>query len=107
MRYAARRDGNDLTITLALRNAGFSVWDAASAGGGIPDKLVYRALPDGRPWVCWVEVKMPSGKLRPAQEMFQSIFAPRDEFYVARDPVATVAVLTQRYQAAIRPEHAR
>lgn len=50
---------------------------------------------------------MPSGKLRPAQEMFQSIFAPRDEFYVARDAVATVAALTQRYQAAIRPEHAR
>ena len=107
MRYAARRDGNDLTITLALRNAGFSIWDAASAGGGIPDKLVYRALPDGRPWVCWVEVKMPSGKLRPAQKMFQSIFLPRDEFYVARDPVTTVAALSERYQAAIRPEDAR
>lgn len=107
MRWAARRDGNDSEITLALRNAGFLVWDVANAGGGIPDKLVYRALPDGRPWVCWVEIKMPSGKLRPAQEMFQSIFAPRDEFYVARDPVATVAALTQRFEAAIRPEHAR
>jgi hypothetical protein len=39
--------------------------------------------------------------------MFQSIFAPRDEFYVARDPVTTVAALSERYQAAIRPEHAR
>lgn len=107
MRYAARRDGNDLTITLALRNAGFSVWDAASAGGGIPDKLVYRALPDGTPWVCWVEVKMPKGRLKTGQEAFRDVFEPRGEHYVARDAEAAIRELYARYTAAIRPEQLR
>ena len=107
MRHAARRDGNDALITEALRKAGFTVYDYAKAGQGIPDKLVTRLLPDGTPWVCWVEVKMPKGKLRLAQGIFQSVFSPRGEFYVARDAAETVQELFERYMGQIRPEQLR
>lgn len=107
MRHAARRDENDAIITEALRKAGFTVHDYAKAGQGIPDKLVTRALPDGTPWVCWVEVKMPKGKLRPGQELFQDIFSLRGEFYVARIPEDTVQELFDRYMGQIRPEQLR
>jgi len=107
MRHAARRDGNDAIITEALRKAGFTVVDYGTAGQGIPDKLVTRPLPDGLPWVCWVEVKMPKGKLRDAQEAFRRVFEPRGEYYVARDPETAVRDLYDAYTAAIRQEHLR
>ena len=107
MRHAARRDGNDAIITEALRKAGFTVTDFGKAGQGIPDKLVTRSLPDGTPWVCWVEIKMPKGKLREAQEAFQQTFEPRGEYYVARDAEAALRALWALYEAAIRPEYSR
>lgn len=103
MRYKARRDANDGLIGRALHAAGFTVHDYAS-NGGVPDRLVVRNLPDGTPWICWVEIKVEKGKLRPSQERFQAIFEPRGEFYVARDPEQTVRELMERYMAAIKPE---
>ena len=107
MRHAARRDGNDAIITEALRKAGFHVHDYAKAGMGIPDKLVTKDLPDGKAWVCWVEVKMPKGKLREAQEAFRRVFEPRGEWYVARDAQDAVRDLYDAYTSAIRQEHLR
>jgi len=106
VRYKARRDANDGLIGRALSAAGFTVLDFA-LNGGVPDRLVVRNLPDGTPWVCWVEIKVEKGKLRPSQERFQAIFEPRGEFYVARDPEATVRELMERYLAAIKPEQLR
>jgi hypothetical protein len=106
MRYRARRDANDGLISQALTAAGFVVLDYAS-NGGVPDRLVVRNLPDKTPWICWVEIKVQKGKLRPSQEKFQAIFEPRGEFYVARDPEATVRELMERYLAAIKPEQYR
>jgi hypothetical protein len=106
MRYRARRDANDGVIGQALSLAGFDVLDFAS-NGGVPDRLVVRLLPDGVPWVCWVEIKVEKGKLRPSQERFRQVFEPRGEFYVARDPEATVRELMDRYMAAIKPEQLR
>lgn len=107
MRHAARRDGNDAIITEALRKAGFHVHDYAKAGMGIPDKLVTKDLPDGRAWVCWVEVKMPKGRLKTAQEAFRDVFEPRGEHYVARDAEDAIRQLYARYTAAIKPEQLR
>lgn len=107
MRHAARRDGNDAIITEALRKAGFTVIDYAKAGEGIPDKLITRPLPDGKPWVCWVEIKMPKGKLREAQEAFRALFEGRGEYYVARDAEAAIRDLWERYEAAINPVMSR
>ena len=107
MRYAARRDGNAGVILDALRKAGFTVMDFSLAGQGIPDALVSRALPDGTPWVCWVEVKMPKGRLKTAQEAFRDVFEPRGEHYVARDAEAAIRELYARYTAAIKPEQLR
>jgi hypothetical protein len=106
MRYRARRDANDGLIGQALTAAGFVVLDYAS-NGGVPDRLVVRDLPDKTSWICWVEIKVENGKLRPAQERFQAIFEPRGEFYVARDPEETVRELMERYLAAIKPEQCR
>ena len=107
MRYAKRRDANDGIIVESLVKSGFTVHDFASAGQGIPDKLITRLLPDGTPWVCWVEIKTPQGKLRGTQEILRSVFEPRGEFYVARDPQETVNELYARYDAAIKPEQRR
>ena len=107
MRYAARRDGNAGVILDALRKAGFTVMDFSLAGQGIPDALVTRALPDGTPWVCWVEIKMPKGRLKTAQEAFRDVFEPRGEHYVARDAEAAIRELYARYTAAIKPEQLR
>ena len=107
MRYAARRDSNAGVILDALRKAGFTVMDFSLAGQGIPDALVTRALPDGTPWVCWVEVKMPKGRLKTAQEAFRDVFEPRGEHYVARDAETAIRELYARYTAAIRPEQLR
>ena len=107
MRHAARRDANDAIITEALRKAGFTVVDYGNAGQGIPDKLVLRDLPDGTSWICWVEIKMPKGKLREAQEAFRQTFEARGEYYVARDPEQAVKDLYERYAEAIRPEYSR
>jgi hypothetical protein len=54
-----------------------------------------------------VEIKVVKAKLRPSQERFAAIFEPRQEFYVARDPEATVRELMERYLAAIKPEQYR
>ena len=107
MRYAARRDSNAGVILDALRKAGFTVMDFSLAGQGIPDALVTRALPDGTPWVCWVEVKMPKGRLKTAQEAFRDVFEPRGEHYVARDAETAIRELYARYTAAIKPEQLR
>lgn len=107
MRYAKRRDANDGLIAESLVKSGFTVHDFASAGQGIPDKLITRLLPDGTPWVCWVEIKMPKGKLREAQEAFRDTFEPRGEYYVARDAQDAVKDLYERYTEAIKPEHSR
>lgn len=107
MRHAARRDENDGIITEALRKAGFTVVDYGKAGQGIPDKLVMRDLPDGTAWVCWVEIKMPKGRLREAQEAFKRVFEGRGEYYVARDAQDAVKDLYERYTEAIRPEYSR
>lgn len=107
MRYAKRRDANDGVIAESLVKSGFTVHDFASAGQGIPDKLITRLLPDGTPWVCWVEIKTPQGKLRGTQEILRSVFEPRGEFYVARDPEVTVRELMDRYISAIKPEQLR
>jgi hypothetical protein len=106
VRKAARRDANDGLIGQALKAAGFVVHDYASAGH-VPDRLITRTLPDGVEWVCWVEIKTDKGKLRPSQERFAAIFEGRGEFYVARDPEATVREMMDRYLAAIRPEYQR
>jgi hypothetical protein len=103
MRYAARRDANDKIIAEALKKAGFEVHDYARVGE-VPDKLVTKALPDGKAWVCWVEVKAPKGRITESQQRFRLIFEPRGEFYVARDPEETIRELYERYLAAIRPE---
>jgi len=107
MRHAARRDENDAIITEALRKAGFTVHDYAKAGQGIPDKLVTKLLPDGKSWVCWVEVKMPTGRLREAQEAFKRVFEGRGEYYVARDAEAAIRDLWALYDDAIKPEQRR
>jgi len=106
VRHAARRDANDAPITDALRKAGFVVYDYAQVGQ-VPDKLATKALPDGTPWVCWVEIKTPKGRLTESQETFRKVFEPRGEFYVARDPEQAVKDLYERYAEAIRPEHSR
>jgi hypothetical protein len=107
MRHALRRDGNDALITDALRKVGFTVTDFGKAGHGIPDKLVTRTLPDGKSWVCWVEIKMPKGRLREAQEAFKSVFDGRGEYYVARDAEAAIRDLWALYDDAIKPEQRR
>jgi hypothetical protein len=106
MRHAARRDANDAPITEALRKAGFVVYDYAQVGQ-VPDKLITKTLPCGTPWVCWVEIKTPKGRLTESQETFRKVFEPRGEFYVARDPQDAVKDLYERYTEAIRPEHLR
>ena len=106
MRYAARRDSNDAIITEALRKAGFQVHDFAQVGQ-VPDKLVSRTLPSGKKWICWVEIKTPTGRLTKSQETFRAVFSGRGEFYVARDPQNAVKDLYERYTACIKPEHAR
>ncbi len=106
MRYAARRDANDKIIAEALKKAGFEVHDYARVGE-VPDKLVTRTLPDGKAWVCWVEVKAPKGRITESQQRFRLIFEPRGEFYVARDPEQAVKDLYERYTEAIKPEHSR
>jgi hypothetical protein len=107
VRHAARRDANDAIITDALRKAGFTVTDFGKAGQGIPDKLVTKLLPDGKSWVCWVEIKMPTGQLREAQEAFKNVFEGRGEYYVARDPEAAIRDLWALYDDAIKPEQRR
>ena len=107
MRYKARRDSNDSAITDAVRVAGFTVIDFGRAGQGIPDKLVTRPLPDGKPFACWMEVKAEGGKLRPGQEAFRAIFEPRGEWIEARDPGKTVSALLQLYMTAIPQEQLR
>ena len=106
MRHAARRDANDAPITEALRKAGFVVYDYAQVGQ-VPDKLATKALPCGTPWVCWVEIKTPKGRLTESQETFRKVFEPRGEFYVARDPEVTVRELWALYNDAIKPEQRR
>ena len=107
MRYAAKRDGNDKLITQALRKAGFEVHDLGLAGHGVPDKLVTRTLPDGTPWAAFVEIKSPSGRLRPGQKLWQTVFEPKLMWYLAKDPEETINFLWRSYSSAIRPEWSR
>lgn len=102
MRYAKRRDQNHQIIAFALRKAGFVVIDFASAGHSIPDLLVMRPLRDGKPWISWVEVKSPGGKLDKGQKEFRGVFDPRGEWYLAVDPELTVMDLMRRYVAELK-----
>ena len=106
MRHAARRDANDAPITEALRKAGFTVYDYAQVGQ-VPDKLIAKPLPCGTPWVCWVEIKAPKGRITESQERFRLIFEGRGEFYVARDAEAAIRDLWALYDDAIKPEQRR
>ena len=98
MRFAKRRDKNDLEITAALKKAGFGVLDLASASL-VPDKLVFKGS-----WVCFVEIKTKSGRLTSSQNRFQEIMEPRGEFYVARDAEEAIAELTARCLASRAPK---
>lgn len=55
MRYAKRRDANDLKLVRYLRALGFTVTDCADFGKGHPDKIVRRG---NKQW--YVEIKNPS-----------------------------------------------
>ena len=97
MRYAKRRDNNHKEIVSALRAAGFEVIDFGSAGHSIPDLLVSKEAQIGQPWVCWVEVKDGSGRLRDGQKRFQSLFEPKGEWSEARNAADTVCALQALY----------
>ena len=98
MRFAKRRDKNDLEITAALKKAGFGVLDLASASL-VPDKLVFKGG-----WVCFVEIKTKNGRLTSSQNRFQEIMEPRGEFFVARDAEEAVTELTARFLASRPPK---
>ena len=98
MRYAARRDANDADITTAVRAAGFTVYDLATAGQGVPDILVTASG-----FAAFLEIKTPKGKLRKGQERFQEAFEPLGMWYLARDPVETVAWLQARLTTTQKP----
>ena len=98
MRYAARRDANDADITTAVRAAGFIVYDLGTAGQGVPDKLV---VAPG--FAVFLEIKTPKGKLRKGQERFQEAFEPLGMWYLARDPLETVAWLQVRLTTTQKP----
>lgn len=104
MRFAARRDENDKLLTEAMRKAGFTVHDLGLAGHGVPDKLVTKTLPNGKPWAAFVEIKTLKGKLREGQHLFQETFEPHRMYYLAREPEPTIRWLFEAYTAAIRPE---
>jgi len=97
MRYAKRRDNNHKEIVSALRAAGFEVIDFGSAGHSIPDLLVSKEAQIGQPWVCWVEVKDGTGRLRDGQKRFQRLFEPRGEWYEARTAEDTICALQALY----------
>ena len=98
MRSAARRDANDADITTAVRAAGFTVYDLGTAGQGVPDKLV--TAPG---FATFLEIKTPKGKLRKGQERFQQAFEPLGMWYLARDPLETVAWLQARLTTTQKP----
>lgn len=62
-RRAAKRDANEPEIVAALESLGFAV--TRLSGEGVPDLLLSRA---GDWYVA--EVKMPNGRLKPAQIAF-------------------------------------
>jgi hypothetical protein len=107
MRYAARRDLNDLQISEAAKRAGFEVIDFGRAGESIPDKLAVKPLPDGTIFVCWLEIKSKLGKLSDGQKAFKAIWEPRGEWIEARDPVDTIERLCKFYDLKLGPAHKR
>ncbi len=66
-RYAARRDTNHAEIRDGLRKCGFSVHDAGSAGGDLPDLIV-----GAHGLTFLVEIKGPRGKLSAGQLAFRN-----------------------------------
>ncbi len=63
--YARRRDTTHAAVRDALRDAGYSVFDAGNVGGDFPDLVV------GAHGVTFlVEVKSPGGKLSAGQRRF-------------------------------------
>jgi hypothetical protein len=60
---ARRVDSNQAEIIAALEALGCRVIDTSGVGAGFPDLTVIR--PDGS--VCLVEVKTPTGGIKPAQ----------------------------------------
>jgi hypothetical protein len=107
MRFAARRDLNDKEISEAVRAAGFQLLDFGRAGGGLPDKLALRELPDGTYFTCWIEIKSAKGKLKANQLLAREIWEPRGEWLEARDPQEIVRELFSLWQSKIRPEFSR
>src|SRR4029077_3398727 len=73
MRKRGRRDGNHVKIVRELRQAGYSVLDLGSVGGGCPDILVGK---NGKNWLC--EIK--DGSLPPSAKKLTE--AERDFFYL-------------------------
>ena len=107
MRFAARRDLNDKEISEAVRAAGFTLLDFGRAGGGLPDKLALKELPDGTYFTCWLEIKSAKGKLKANQLLAREIWEPRGEWLEARDPQETVRELFKLYTKQIKQEHMR
>ena len=70
-RRAARVDANQASIVAAARKLGFLVLDLSGVGRGCPDLLL--GCPRTRRLVL-VEVKTPTGKLRPLQAEFAALW---------------------------------
>lgn len=74
MRRAAQRDGNEPEVKRALELAGWKVFPLSMPGW--PDLLCVRGgTQSRRGQIQLVEVKMPKGKLKPAQARFFPILA--------------------------------
>jgi len=71
MRRAAKVDSNHAAIVLAARKLGFLVLSLAALGRGCPDLLLYHARTRR---LLLVEVKTPTGKLRPLQADFAALW---------------------------------
>jgi hypothetical protein len=70
MPRTGRRDANQKSIVEALRAAGVTVIEMGGVGDGVPDLHCYRR---SHGLMRWLEIKMPGGKLTPAQEKFHAL----------------------------------
>lgn len=84
-RTAAKRDANEPEIIEVLRSAGAQVWQLSEEG--IPDLLVTK---NGQ--TILMEVKMPKGKLTPAQEKFHAEWNGGSVFIVRSPEEALKAI---------------
>lgn len=97
-RYNKKKDANQNPIVQELTQAGYSVQDMSTIGGGLTDLLVGGIdRRDGvrKNWL--IEVKTKKGKLNPRQEEWHGNW--RGPVYVVRTPneaLLVVGVLTQQ-----------